>query len=202
MASAAARGRWSVVAIVLAAGGSSRLGTPKQLARRRLRPLIVHAVAAARDALDGADPIVVLGSSAQRLRTLLRREAPGVRVALNPRWATGLASSLQAGLRAAPAGVRGVLVTLVDQPDVDAAALRRLLAAWRRRPDVPTAACYLGRAGVPAVLPRRFWPAVLALRGDAGARAVLRDAPAVTRVAMPEAEFDVDTRADLARLKR
>jgi molybdenum cofactor cytidylyltransferase len=200
MASAAARDRPRVVGILLAAGGSSRLGVPKQLARLRARPLLLHALAAARGALGDAEIVVVLGASALRLRALLRREAPDVRTVLNARWQSGLASSLQAGVRSVPRDAHAVLVMLVDQPNVDAVALRRLLAAWRRRPALPAAAFYSGSAGVPAVLPRRLWPALLALSGDAGARAVLRDAPAVTLVALPEAEFDVDTREDLARL--
>ena len=89
---------------------------------------------------------------------------------------------------------------LVDQPDVDAAALSRLIAAWRKRPAVPAAAHYAGRAGVPAILPRRVWHAARSLQGDVGARALLRDAPVLTLVEMPEAELDVDTTEDLARL--
>jgi CTP:molybdopterin cytidylyltransferase MocA len=103
-------------------------------------------------------------------------------------------------LRAAPRDADAALVMLVDQPNVDAAALRRLLAAWRRRPALPAAALYAGRAGVPAIFPRRAWPALLALDGDAGARAVLRAAADVSLVAMPEAELDVDTPRDLERL--
>lgn len=133
---------------------------------------------------------------------LLRRHAPDVRCVLNPRWEAGLATSLHAGLRALPADTDAVLLTLVDQPDVDAAALRRLLAAWRRRPGLPAAALYSGGAGVPAVFPRALWAALHAVRGDAGARAVLRASQALTLVAMPEASFDVDTPADLARLAR
>src|SRR6185436_254375 len=125
MVSAAARGRPRIACVLLAAGGSSRLGTPKQLARLRTRPLILEALAAARGAVDGAAILVVLGSSSQRLRMLLRRHAPDVRCVLNPRWEAGLATSLQAGLRGLPADTDAVLVTLVDQPDVDAAALRR-----------------------------------------------------------------------------
>jgi len=187
--------------VLLAAGGSTRLGQPKQLVRRRLKPLLLHALDAARDVpIADEDIVVVLGAAALRLRALLRRHSPAVRVAPNPRWATGLASSLRAGLAAAPRGAGAALVQLVDQPNVDAAALRRLLAAWRRRPSAPAAAHYSGRAGVPAILPRRDWRQARALDGDAGARALLRNADAITLVAMPEAVFDVDTPADLARL--
>jgi molybdenum cofactor cytidylyltransferase len=201
MVNAAASDRPRIACVLLAAGGSSRLGRPKQLARRRMRPLILHAIAAARGALDGAAIVVVLGASAQRLRTLLRRHAPDVRPVLNPHWHAGLATSLHAGLRALPRDADAVLVTLVDQPDVDAAALRRLLAAWRRRPACPAATVHGERPGVPAIFPRAAWGALREIRGDAGARGVLHAAAELTLVEMPEAAFDVDTPDDLAQLQ-
>jgi CTP:molybdopterin cytidylyltransferase MocA len=200
MVEAAARHRPRIACVLLAAGGSSRLGLPKQLARRRMRPLILNALAAAREALDGAEIVVVLGASALRLRGLLRRHESGVRIALNPRWHSGLAGSLKIGLAAAPPGIAAILVLLVDQPNVDGNALRRLLVAWRRRPSQPAAAYYSGRAGVPAILPRQCWRTLRELDGDAGARALLRSATP-TLVGMPEAAFDVDTPDDLARLR-
>ncbi|HEY3518768.1 MAG TPA: NTP transferase domain-containing protein, partial [Gammaproteobacteria bacterium] len=115
-------------------------------------------------------------------------------------WKRGMATSLLAGLAAVPRRAQAALVLLVDQPRVDAAALHRLVSAWRRRPGVPAAARYAGRAGVPAVLPRRHWREVRALRGDEGARALLRDRR-VTVVEMPEAALDVDTPEDLLGLR-
>jgi molybdenum cofactor cytidylyltransferase len=185
---------------VVAAGGSRRLGAPKQLLRRRTRPLLLHAIDAARSAAD-IPIVVVLGAQSLRLRALLRRHGGPVRVVVNARWQAGLSTSLKAGLAAIPRNAAGALVTLVDQPDVDAACLRRLIAAWRRRPLVPAAARYEGRAGVPAILPRRSWRAARKLHGDSGARTLLRDAAALTLVEMPEAAFDVDTPADAARLR-
>jgi molybdenum cofactor cytidylyltransferase len=194
----AARRPPALVCLLLAAGGSRRLGQPKQLLRRRSRPLLLHAVAAARAAAPAAPLVVVLGAHRSRLRLLLRRAAPDAIVAANARWAEGLASSLNAGLAHVPSGARAVLVSLVDQPQVDAAALRRLLAAWRRRPGLGTAAHYDSRVGVPAVLPRRYWRAVRELRGDSGARALLRADTAVTLVEMPEAAVDLDTPEDVS----
>lgn len=203
-----ARRRERIACVLLAAGGSSRLRQPKQLVRRGLRPLLLHALATARGALDRDETtVVVLGASALRLRRVLQRGARSARsgagstrVAYNARWSTGLAGSLRAGLDALPGATSAALVLLVDQPDVDAAALRRLIAAWRRRPGVPAAARYSSRVGVPAILPRRVWGAVRALDGDAGARALLRGASALTIVDMPEAELDIDTPEDLTRL--
>jgi molybdenum cofactor cytidylyltransferase len=99
-----------------------------------------------------------------------------------------------------PRATSALLVTLVDQPRVDARALRRLVAAWRRRPGLAAAARYSGRSGVPAVLPRAYRRAVRELTGDSGARALLRDAR-ITVVDMPEAALDIDTPADRAGLR-
>jgi CTP:molybdopterin cytidylyltransferase MocA len=188
-----------IACVVLAAGGSRRLGFPKQLVRRRGRSLLTHAVAAARAALPRSRLIVVLGAEALRLRLVVRRAAPCAAVVYNSGWADGLATSLNAGLAGVPRLADSILVTLVDQPNVDERELRRLLNAWRRRPRVAAAALYAGRRGVPAVLPRRYWRAIRELRGDAGARALLLGS-GITTVNMPEAELDIDTRADVARL--
>jgi molybdenum cofactor cytidylyltransferase len=203
-----AQRRAQISCVLLAAGGSQRLGRPKQLVRRGNRPLLLNALTAARGALGRDDAtVVVLGAGALRLRNVLRRAVPragsgvaSARVVYNPLWRMGLAGSLRAGLAALPRTAPAALVMVVDQPDVDAPALSRLIAAWRKRPGIPAAAHYAGRAGVPAILPRRLWHAARSLEGDVGARALLRNTTDLTLVDMPEAELDVDTAEDLARL--
>ena len=201
MTRSAARDSTDVACILLAAGGSRRLGAAKQLVRYRTRPLLAHALAAARGALPQAPLIVVVGSEALRLKLVVRRARCGARIVANPRWREGMATSLRTGLAAVPRTARAALVLLTDQPHVDAAALARLLGAWRRRPGVPAAARYDERVGVPAVLPRRRWSALKELTGDQGARALLRGAPSITLVEMPEAALDIDTPADLLELR-
>jgi molybdenum cofactor cytidylyltransferase len=202
MTRSAATGSKNVAAVLLAAGGSRRLGFPKQLVRWRAKPLIVHALDATRTALANGTLVVVLGAHALRLRAVVRRRAPFATIVTNPRWAEGLSTSLRAGTAAVPPRTRAVLIVLVDQPHIDGRALRRLLRAWRRKPGVAAAGRYGGRAGVPAVLPRRHWRAARSLTGDSGARDLLRSAGPITLVDMPEAAIDIDTATDLSRLSR
>ena len=190
-------GLWS---LILAAGGSSRLGTPKQLLRFRSRSLLSHAVVAA-EAVTPGQVLVVLGSHALRLRLLLRRYHPDVYSITNPDWQNGMAGSLRVGLSALPERASAAVLLVCDQPGVNARSLRRLVGAWRNHPQQAAAANYSGQLGVPAVLPRKLWAKAMRLSGDVGARHLLREEIDVSSVVpMPEAAFDVDTARDITRL--
>lgn len=188
--------------MLLAAGGSRRLGYPKQLIRYRARPMILTAVDAAESVTPGR-VLVVLGAHSLRLRALLARNYANLPIVNNTSWQDGIASSLLAGIDTVPPAATGVLVLLSDQPGVGAGSLQRLVAAWQRQPSRAVAAGYESGFGVPAILPRRVWRQLRELTGDVGAKAVLGNAGSNTMVLnMPEAAFDVDTHEDRRRLER
>jgi len=189
-----------LAAVILAAGGSSRLGRPKQLLRRGVDTLLARAVACAR-AAAGAGIVVVLGSEHLRLRLLLRRLSPDIRIAYNGRWTSGMSGSLRTGLRHVDPAAAAVLILLVDQAHLGPGDCHRLAARWRAHPGRPAAADYGDGPGAPAIFPLRFRRALRTLAGDTGARAVLRRLGDVTRVAMPRAEIDIDTAQDLRWLR-
>lgn len=178
---------------MLAAGGSRRLGRPKQFVRLDGTTLVELACRRALRTRP-AGVVVVVGAHGARVRALLAR-LPVV-VVRNRDWRGGLSRSLQAGLARVPRAATAVLVTTVDQWRVRGSDLRRLLAA-----GAPAAAAYDGACGVPALLPRRWRAQLRAVQGDGGARTLL-GAAAVRRVPMPAAAFDLDTPADLANLRR
>ncbi|MCC3767339.1 NTP transferase domain-containing protein [Streptomyces sp. UNOC14_S4] len=192
-----------VAGLLLAAGAGRRLGgRPKALLEHRGRPLIEHAARALRD--GGCVPrYVVLGAAAEDVRA--RAELPGCVLVDNPDWATGMGSSLRAGLAAlASTDATAVLVTLVDQPRVGAAAVARLLAAHRAGAEL-AAATYEGERGHPVLFAREHWAGVArSAEGDRGARAYLREhAARVTPVECADVAdpTDIDTPEDLPLLE-
>lgn len=188
----------SLQVIVLAAGASSRFGSPKQLVRVEGRPLMHTAVARAVE-VAGHAVTVVLGANAAELAPLLRHTPASVLI--NRDWAEGIASSIRCGVKRLSPSSDGVLVMLADQPSVTSADLRRLIGTWRRQPEFLVAALYEGAAGVPAIFPRSSFESLAELRGDQGARLLLRRHPdRVIRVPMDSAAIDIDTPEDLLRI--
>lgn len=186
--------------IVLAAGGSRRLGRPKQLVVYRGEMLVQRAVAVALP-FCGAGITVVTGESASETRNALR--GTPANIVFNPGWKDGLSTSLRAAMAAIPyPGIDGVLICLCDQPLVTGEDLASLINVWQTAPDRPAAASYSGTLGVPAVFPPAYFAALMELSGDTGARSVLQAAEHVSVVSMPGAALDVDTEADLEELLR
>ncbi len=179
----------SIAAVVLAAGASTRLGEPKQLVRLGGESLLERAVRVAREA--GCSPVVVvLGASAGMIRSTC--DLGDARVVVNEDWASGMGSSVAVGVSGLQ-GVDGCVVMTCDMPAVTASHLRSLMAA-----DEVTASAYAGRRGVPAYFPASAFAALRELRGDAGARELLKEARCVELVG---GELDVDTVGDLERVR-
>ncbi|GBC84113.1 Nicotine blue oxidoreductase [bacterium HR11] len=191
-------------AVVLAAGASTRLGTPKQLIRFRHRRLLEHVIYAAVTA--GFRPVVVVvGAHADRIRQTVVLP-PGVRWVENPQWPGGMSTSIRTGLTAlveADPSVAGALLMACDQPYVSAALLRRIQAAYRRT-GAPVVACaYGGTFGVPALFDRSLFPELQALQGDRGAKSVIaKYLDRAVQVSFPWGAIDIDTAADRAKLLR
>ncbi|MCC7463298.1 MAG: nucleotidyltransferase family protein [Gammaproteobacteria bacterium] len=181
--------------LILAAGGSTRFGSPKALTRIEGRALIQHIIARAL-AVGGQAVSVVLGAHAREIVPAIG-SAP-VSLIVNRDWDSGLASSIRAGVEGLPGGCAAVLIMLMDQPLVGTDALRRLVSTWSARPREIVAAQYAGGCHVPAIFPRWAFAELRQLRGDSGARALLHaHADRIVGVPLPEAALDIDTPEDL-----
>jgi molybdenum cofactor cytidylyltransferase len=182
---------------VLAAGESSRFGSPKQLVEVGGVPLVRRTVTLAQGVCEGP-VIVVVGAASRRVVECL--EGLHVRIVTNPRWAEGLAGSLRAGFAAIEADRRGVLVLPCDLPRLRHDDLSRLVEAWAGRAELPAAARFEGVLGIPAILPTGLLPRIDLTAADQGAREFLRRADVdVTAVPMAAAARDLDEPEGIAR---
>ena len=189
--------------IVLAAGRSTRMGGPnKLLALFEGKPLVRHCVENALAAAVGP-VLVVTGHQGAEVRAALAGLA--VRFVDNPAFATGLASSLKAGVAALDEPTQGAIVMLGDMPLVPPLVLRRLVGVFGEQPEaqavVPTT---LGERGNPVLISRALFPAVAGISGDIGARKLIEAAGIqVAEAAVDDAGIhsDIDTPEALAELK-
>ncbi len=193
--------RSGISAVVLAAGAGSRFGGGKLLAEYRGRPLIEATLLGLREApVD--ETIVVVGNDAEGLRGIC--EAYGVRLAENPDWAEGMATSVRKGLVSCSPDTRAAVVVLADQPLVGAKAVERLARAYEDGANVAVAT-YGGKRRNPVLFARGTWPMLgEELSGDEGARSFLKRHPEmVTEVPCDDVAdpTDVDTVEDLRRLQ-
>lgn len=184
--------------VVLAAGGSVRLGQPKQLVQLGGRPAL-HIVLTTASLIAGHAVTVVVGAHARELTHLLSHTTASVVV--NRHWEEGLASSLRCGVNSLPGTCDAVLILLGDQVMVTSDDLKRLVSAWHTSRESVAAATYERHVGVPAIFPRSCFADLAALRGDQGARGIIeRNRDRLVRVPMPNAAIDLDTPEQLAAL--
>ena len=199
-----------IAAVVLAAGRSSRYRAAggreetklvAQLAGEAVVRRVVGAAVASR-----AQPVIVVVGHAQEAVVAALAGLPA-RIVGNPDFASGLASSLRAGIKALPAEIEGAVICLGDMPGVTPALVDMLIGAFEAAPGAQAAAPTTeGHRGNPVLLGRALFPAAIALDGDEGARRLLGALDpgklAEVEIGGPSASFDVDTPADLEFAQR
>jgi molybdenum cofactor cytidylyltransferase len=186
--------------VLLAAGASTRLGQPKQLLPYQGKTLLRHAAEMA----CGIPPpgggqgvgavFVVLGAHAEQIAPIL--DNLPVKIIVAEDWQEGMAASLRTGIRAA-ADADAVLILLCDQPLVTKELLAALLQEWE--PGGIVASDYGEALGPPCVFDRAYFPELLALTGDSGARKLFKKYPCRT-VVFPGGRVDIDTPEEASTL--
>ncbi len=196
-----------MAALVLAAGASTRMGRPKQLALLAGRPLLEHVLAALNpDNGPGNGPVdevvVALGAAAAEVKGQV--DLHGAEPLLVEGWRAGMGEVLARALEDLGDRFGAVVVCLGDQPLVTGAVVARLVAAWRAGGGAVVSASYHGRPGNPKLFDRRVFPELRRLRGDTGAKGLLAAHPewvTLVEVGTLGSDADVDEEAALARLE-
>ncbi|CAA6690680.1 MULTISPECIES: NTP transferase domain-containing protein [unclassified Lentimonas] len=191
-------------AVILAAGSSSRLGTPKQLVTHNGTNLLEQTIQAVRSASNG--PIlIVTGAHAERIEaTLSSLTQKNIRIHRNTNWESGMGNSLAHGVSAllenAP-HLSAILVSVCDQLHINATHIDTLLDRSTQEPDRIVASKYGDTIGPPVLFPKTYFTDLKNCSGDQGAKAILsRNLNAVVTVDFPNGEVDIDTPDDLKLL--
>jgi len=187
--------------IVLAAGGSSRMGKAKQLLHISAKTLLMHTIDEARNILPDA-VYVVTGAHATSIEVELNESH--VHLCYNPNWQEGMASSIKSGLKAAlqanPA-IKGCLICVCDQPFLSTAILSGLISKHKENSSAIIASAYRDTIGVPVLFDRQFFPLLMELKGQEGAKKLLNSKyQQVVHVPFPKGDIDIDTPDDYANL--
>jgi molybdenum cofactor cytidylyltransferase len=193
-----------VGAVVLAAGNSSRMGEAKQLLRLGEGTVLgqtIENVLAAR--LD--EVVLVLGASAEAIREQLGAVLGKAKVAVNPEYETGMASSLRAGFAALSPDIEAALIVLGDQPFVRPVTLDRIVEEYRQTQARILIPLHEGVRGNPILLDSSLFAEAMALKGDVGCRTIFgkhHEGIAYVEVNDPGVLLDIDNREDYDRLRR
>ena len=186
--------------IILAAGNSKRLGTPKQLLQFNGKSLIRHSIL---EALPVASPlIVVLGSHVDTVIAEIR-EHP-IQIARNHLWEEGMSTSIQCGLNhllSTNPYAEKAIFTVCDQPYLSTGILQALILKQQASGQAIVASAYDDAVGIPSLFSRSMFPELLSLSGDSGAKKLIRQHPDKTAtIAFPLGSIDIDTMADYEKL--
>lgn len=190
-----------IAVVLLAAGGSSRMGRPKQLLQYRGETMIGRSLRTALSA--GIRPVlVVLGANAEHIEPAIAIEK--VHVVHNPDWALGMSTSLRAGLEKAlqlQPGLQALLFMVVDQPFVTKELLLQIVDKYLEKKPLIVAAEYERTPGVPALIDRELFGELRKLTGDKGARALFaKYKHRLLTVPFPKGHYDLDAPADYDQL--
>jgi molybdenum cofactor cytidylyltransferase len=192
----------NIAIVILAAGTSARLGSPKQLLAYNGKNLLRHTVDEALGT-ECASVFVVLGANSELLRQELKDKP--VSIVENLEWQEGMASSIRCGLETITNTILrpdSIIFMVCDQPYVSSALLLNLVNKKNETGMPIVASTYDNKMGTPALFHRTFYPALMELTGDKGARKLIADnIDKVATVLFPEGIKDIDTVEDYEKLK-
>ncbi len=189
-----------IFAVILAAGSSSRLGRAKQLLKFGDYSLLEKIAVEVSQVVGAQNTILILGDKAEEISRLSNIDS-AIQQVTNIDWSSGMSSSIRIGLQEAQKhSCDAVLFVLCDQPFVDAALLKKMIHMHHEKNGI-IACNYNGKNGVPAIFDHRFFPSLLALKGQEGAKKIIESNPGeLTSISFPLGAWDVDTEEDVNRL--
>ena len=186
--------------LILAAGNSSRLGSPKQLVTFMGKTLIESITEVALSISE--EVLIVLGGNADLILSKLERFESEISIEFNPNWQQGMGSSISIGVEKLAEKSDLILILLSDQPFISKVLLQDMLQTYANYKNPVVACVYNNTLGVPILFNKSVFPELLKLSGDKGAKSFLHlYENRISTVDFPEGIFDIDTIEDVENLK-
>ena len=184
---------------ILAAGQASRFGANKLLQHWRDRPLLSYALEAASQVRPG-NVFVVTGADAKSIAPVC--ESFAADTVFNPDFANGIGTSIASAARTCDGKADGMLLLLGDQPLISTSHLGDLINRWNGDPHRICASRYSETLGPPVLFGSAYFQQLAELKGDGGARELIKDNDQVVALDFPAAAYDVDELADVSELDK
>ncbi len=190
----------TVAGVILAAGGSERMGVPKQLLLWNNKPLLISVLETA-ISTDLFPLYVVLGSQSETIKPIIQ-EYP-ISILINPDWKQGLSTSISIAIKTLPKSVDGILFLLGDQPFISATLIKTIIHRFETTEMWIIAPKADNKRGNPVLFSRALFDELLLIKGDSGGRSLLDRFP-VEWVLWddPSIHVDIDTHDDYENLKK
>ena len=194
---------FSIAVIILAAGRSARLGSPKQLLSYRGKTLLQHSIDTALESM-ASQILVVLGSKKDSIKKEI--EQTQIFILENSSWESGMASSISCGITnlqiIAPES-EAVILMVCDQPFVNAKLLNNLITKHKDSKQSIVASSYANTLGTPALFHKSLFVELLALQGESGAKSLIKKySQQVGFVSFDQGSIDIDTRENYRNLPK
>lgn len=188
--------------VILAAGNSSRMGSPKQVLRIKGESLLQRAARAA--IRSQASPVVVV-LGAYRRQIIRDLDDLPVEIVINPDWKKGMGSSIRSGLshllEKAP-DLKACIIMAADQPFLTRFLLNNLIQQFRYSNKQIIASEYNNTFGIPVLFERSMFDELIALPDKEGAKRIIIDnRTKMSSLPFPMGSFDIDTKEDFEKLK-
>ena len=187
--------------LILAAGNSSRLGSPKQLIEFEGKTLIERITEIALSISE--EVLIVLGGNSELILPKIERFRDTILSVFNPHWKEGMGTSIRLGVERLAKKSDLILVLLSDQPFISKVLLQNMLQTYANTKNPIVSCVYNNTLGVPILFEKSVFPELLKLSGDKGAKSFLHlYENKISLVEFPEGIIDIDTLYDVEKLKK
>ena len=187
--------------LILAAGNSSRLGSPKQLIEFEGQTLIERITETALSISE--EVLIVLGGNSELILPKLERFNNVISTIYNPDWKEGMGTSIRIGVEKLAENSDLIIILLADQPFISKVLLQNMLQSYAKTQNPIVSCIYSNTLGVPILFDKSVFFELLKLNGDKGAKSFLHlYKNRISTIDFPEAIVDIDTLEDVENLKK